>query len=699
MPSPRGGALQRFVDDRFVVDPDRSGRLPSLRFADHERGATTLIFALFMVPLLIMTAIVVDLGLAGTVDRQLKASADVAAVAAGFFLAGDGSASPVSSPQLACEAAVNSIKSNLKDFPKTATMSPTCAGTFPSDAKLCTDANTPKRTVSSVGSGNYLLTIDYPVPAADLQDSALTNGVGADDGPSSCVRMRVTIQRNTPPIFGALVGNKGFTIRQSSVVKAGLSPNGIAVPALLLLERSNCGSLVASGQGGVRVKATVATGGWIHTDTAAGGVGAVVPNSCQGGTSCNANNYSMVGTALPASGGPSIVAEDNATSGAVGKIGTFSLYPRINGAGGCTYPSGLSKAVTADPIVSRTPVDLRYNSAYGQNGLTIAALHAEGYAATTGYGPAGYAVIAGGLCSQNNTVWQSTNVYVNCPNGFSGTNVVFRGTTFVFTGPLNVSGGYVAFPNAQRIYVRGCPTCAKAVNVASNGFLSVNSGEAVPGKFDLVSALNAATDGAANVSPAAWPTVDCLADRAGPAAGGSTVNSTILASFGGQMYVHNATANWCQTFVYIGDNTPTYAASVITAGGNCTVSLPCPSSLPPAAATFDVNSGSSPPVSWSAPNQNISGPGGASPFDGLALWTEGGTVCSIGGQGALSSSGVFFYPNCNFTYTGQANTDNPLNAQFIGRSLNMAGQGVLVLNPNPKHSIAVAAPGNVQLIR
>jgi len=695
-------ANPRMIVRRFSSEADRGGVVPVFRVARGERGASTLIFALFMVPLLMVTAIVVDIGLAGVSDRQLKASTDVAAVAAGFFLAGDGSASPVSNPLLACEAAVNSIKSNVKDYPKASTMSPTCAATFPSDALNCVEGTTTKKTVTSVNSGAYQLKIEYPVPTSELQDPLLTNGVGADDGPSGCVRMRVSIQRSNPPVFGALLGSTGFVTRQESIVKAGLSPNGIAVPALLLLERSNCGSLVMSGQGGVRVKSTVSTGGWIHTDSAAGGNGAAFPNTCQGGTSCNANNYSMVGSALPpaAGGGPSIVAEDNTSSGAAGKIGTFSLYPRINGATGCTYPTGLNKPVTGDPIVSRMPVDLRFNSAYGQNGLTIANLHAEGYSDVTGFAATGYGVIAGtGPCSQNNTVWKSANLYVNCPNGFTGTNVVFRGTKVVFNGPLTVAGGYVAFPNAQRIYVRGCATCARAVSVTGNGILSINSGEAVTGKFNLTPALDAVNDGQAGGAPATWPTVDCLVDRSGPPSGGTTTNSTILGTFGGQLYVNNASANWCQTFVYLGANTATYSAAIVTQGGNCSASLPCPSLSPPTQPTFDVNSGSNPAISWSAPNQNVAGPGGVSPFDGLALWTEGGLSCSIGGQGALSSAGVFFYPNCNFTYAGQANTDNPLNAQFIGRTLNMSGQGVLVLNPNPRHTIAVAAPGNVQLIR
>jgi hypothetical protein len=56
-------------------------------------------------------------------------------------------------------------------------------------------------------------------------------------------------------------------------------------------------------------------------------------------------------------------------------------------------------------------------------------------------------------------------------------------------------------------------------------------------------------------------------------------------------------------------------------------------------------------------------------------------------------------PNCNFTYAGQADGNIPLAAQFIVRTLTMSGQGVLSLQPDSKHSIAVSSPGTVQLVR
>lgn len=669
---------------------DRASQEPGR--ARGDRGASFVLFTILMVPVLILTAIVVDLGLGKVTRSHLKAATDMAAIAAGFFLAGDGSASPVSNPQLACGAALASLKTNLGDLPSSASLSPSCSQNFPANALNCSN-DQPEKQTSVYDSPPYRVTIEYPVPAADLADGRFVDGVGTDDGLSPCARMRVSVTRTNAALFGSVIGSRGLSIDASSVVRAGLSPNGVAAPAILLLERNNCGSLTASGQGGVRVRGAVTSGGWIHADTAAGGVGSIGSSNCQGGTSCSANNYSIVGSNLPASagGGPSIIAESSDAS--VGRIGTYALFPRIGGAGGCTYPTGLNVPVTADPIVSRTPVDLRFNSPYNAAGAALSELHQTGYWATTHAAPAGYQVVSGQACNRDGVVWKAAKVFVDCPNGFSGKNVVFRGTHITFTGPLNVSGGYVAFPNAKELLVRGCTTCARGIYVSSGGRLSVNTGEAVSGKFNLTAALNAAADGSPNGAPATWPAVNCLVDRA------QAPNATTLASFAGSFSIQNATTNLCQTFVYLGDDKASYTQASKTVEGNCSVALPCPASTPPTKPIFDLNSGSQPAMSWTAPVQNLSGPSATSPFDGLALWTEGGLTCSIGGQGALTTSGVFFFPNCNFAYAGQANADIPLAAQFIGRSLTMSGQGVLSLQPDPKRSIAVASPGTVQLIR
>jgi hypothetical protein len=397
-------------------------------------------------------------------------------------------------------------------------------------------------------------------------------------------------------------------------------------------------------------------------------------------------------------------------------ISTYAQAGNVGGSIGCNAGSGINNPTTGNPIVSRSPVDKRYNLPTNPNGNNISTLHAAGYSYTTAAAliPSGYSrILSGAECSANNVVYKSASLLINCPTGFTGTNVVFTGTTFVFTGNLQIAGGFVAFPNAQAIYVRGCNGCQSGygIQVSSSGFLSVNSG--VTGVDSTGSTTNYITpaqlssyaDGVANTIPSsgsgsAWPYESCLAQRNGPGGGGSVDNQTIHATFGGSFNVQTSEVNLCQTFVYLGANSPQYQKLSITTGGNCSQSLPCPyggSNI----LQFNLNPGSKRPVQWTAPLHNLKGPDPSAPFDDITLWTEasGGATCSIAGQGAVAASGIFFMPNCNFSFGGQADSQNPVNAQFIARTLTMAGQGLLYLTPNPDQAIQVPHPGGPEIIR
>ena len=131
--------------------------------------------------------------------------------------------------------------------------------------------------------------------------------------------------------------------------------------------------------------------------------------------------------------------------------------------------------------------------------------------------------------------------------------------------------------------------------------------------------------------------VDCP-PSAGPGAGGSYNHATVLATFGSMISVQNATMDLCQTTVYAGSNRAvnqtngspaapmtTYSPLQVTSGGNCSVNLPCPASNHPDGfpGLLVINSGSSPAISWSAPNLSTGDVSVASPFEDLAFWTEG----------------------------------------------------------------------------
>jgi len=695
-----------------------------------DRGAIAVLFGLVLTSLLIVTAIVVDLGMDRATVRTLKSDTDLAAIAGGYFMAGNGLPNNVSNPRAACEGALQSIKTNIKDFPASPTAAPGsgCSG-FVADSASCIDGTTTKGVVTFTGAP-YVLKIEYPIYAADIANPLLAENIPGqpssdlDDGTSACSRMRITMSRTNPAVFSGIVGGGSRVITQSTTFKVNAATLGNGVPALLILERLDCATLDVAGQGGIKVSKSGALGGWIHSDTQAKPNatitynGSPIESNCGDpvATACNtstANDYSIYATSQP-SGGQSVIAEDNGST--AGLISTYAMVPGVNGAIGCHATSGINHQTTANAIVSRNPVDLRYNLAANPYGDNITTMHARGYGYTTkaslpstGYGR----TISSGGCSDDRVVYKEAVVLVDCPSGFSGQNVIFTGTTIVFTGKIEIRGGFLAFPNAEQIFVRGCNGCndSNGIDVESNGFLSVNSG--VTGLDRLGSTTNYITpaqlatyaSGVVGAIPSsgagsAWPNINCLSQAKGPGDGGTYDNQTILASFSGKMSVQSAEMNLCQTFAYLGASTATYQKLSQMTGLNCQTSLPCPF-LGTNQLQFVLNPGSKPPVQWTAPLHNLKGPSVDAPFDDLTLWTEasGGTTCSLSGQSQIVSTGIFFMPNCDFVYGGQADLSSPVNAQFIVRTLTMAGQGFLFLQPNPDQSIQVPHPGGPEIIR
>jgi hypothetical protein len=84
-------------------------------------------------------------------------------------------------------------------------------------------------------------------------------------------------------------------------------------------------------------------------------------------------------------------------------------------------------------------------------------------------------------------------------------------------------------------------------------------------------------------------------------------------------------------------------------------------------------------------------------FRRLVLWSEGTSEHAIGGQSSLVLRGVLFTPNAPSTFTGQAGQQQA-DAQFWTRTLEVKGQGTLVMAADPEASIARPLLG-VSLIR
>src|SRR5688572_18360946 len=118
-----------------------------LRSADPERGSVAVMVALLLSGVLVVAAIVVDLGMvrARAIDHQT--AADLAAVAAGDRLA---NADPVG----ACGAAIGSLQANLGVT--TPTASTVCAAM---GGTACSTPTGTAQATASVTSGKYVLSL------------------------------------------------------------------------------------------------------------------------------------------------------------------------------------------------------------------------------------------------------------------------------------------------------------------------------------------------------------------------------------------------------------------------------------------------------------------------------------------------------------------------------------------------------------
>jgi Flp pilus assembly protein TadG len=663
---------------------------------DDERGVVIVMTAFIMVALIVIAAIVVDLGQLRATRRQAQSSTDLAALAAGYYLSGRGSSDALAKPQDACRAALDSVRANVRELPIATTLD--CSALPASaEAPACT-AVTPTKTVTATGSGPFVLSVQYPVPASAIAESRYAGGVGANDG-NPCQRMKVSLRRTNQGYFTGVLGISSLSAGASTVVRGSTGRTGEGVAALLLLERVGCGALQTSGGGssgaGIYVQSSGANNPGVIVSDSAGVVGAAAPVVCT--TNENASGYAIYGTALPAAGGggPSITAEGS-SGGLPGIIGIRSLA--VAGRGGAVPVTGISPGPTEAGVISRAAADKKYNLPAANGGAAqIDTIHRTAYLRSTqgavAASAAGYRVLSGADCNgldTNVTPVPEAKVFVDCPSAFQAAYAVFpNATEVVFSGKVSVpNNALLALPVAREIYVRGCTSgCTGGGNFAISvaGTMRVNTG-------------------------GTGTTAVACSTRSGPGAGGSNLNWTRLATLGGPALV-TGSISFCQTFAYLGEDVTNYVRRTQTATGagpenypviaGCSVALPCPSDLG-GSAKIDISGGSG-TADWTAPNQLITQPKAADlamhPFEDLALWTESNVPSFLKGQGSNRTEGVFFTPNSPMTFSGQATQTQPLNAQFIARALTVSGQGTLNLKPNPADAVITPVAGTATIIR
>lgn len=642
-----------------------------------ERGSFIVLWAVLMLAMLTMVAIVIDLGAKRSYRRTNKSIADFAALAAGPKLA-------AGAPRTACSNALQNIRVNADRAPLNtitdAEITTTCnalAATCPSPLP----GATPSSALAKAPS--HVVTVSYPVLDADIVDPRLAGGSGLDDGANPCERMRIQIAQTEPTNFAGVIGVSQQTSVASSLVRASTDSSPTQTAALVVLERVECGALTTSGGKGsvLVIPADATTPGQIHADTEA----TAASPACGGSTN---KAFAVYGTKLVPSapegraGQPSILAEP-APSGApagscavpVGGVPGILDVVALNtnpARAASDVPTGVCPVPRAGVISSRKPVDEKYNSGSPGRITALRTAAAASPATAAAALAAGYAIfpdpaLPTDSCTMNTPrVVTAATVYINCAV-LDAVDLTFTGSTFVAAGTISVgSSAQLHFPVAKRLVVRGCAPCGNADTGVSN-----------QGTFLFGSTLSSGV-----------PT---------PCGTGVGVGAREIVVLSGPLKTGSSSfTSLCRTFLYMANQASPYQDTSAAVSASCADPVtPCPRNGGTNGDGYVTIFGT---IDWSAANEQLTPPDATHPYEDLALWTEAGTNASNGfdseieGASAIKTSGVFFLPNARISFTGQGDLNQVLNAQFIARKLEVSGQGTLKMRADPRNSVQIPEP-------
>ena len=305
-----------------------------------DRGVALILVSLSMVAMLLIAAIVIDLGSLRNSARQDQSIADFAALAAGQKLG-------LADFDGACEAAINSINTNAVGIPGI-TASSFCTTM---NSTVCSDPiSGSSQATPSTTSGKYTVTVHYPVPDTEIADAVY--GAGKKDG-TACERMRVIVTTSEPALLGTVAGHAGYSATRSATVKAaqGISKR---VPALWLLDPTGCVSLAVSGGSQITVGDTTASPivpGFVAIDS--------------DGTGCTGSS-----TTVSATGSGTVVKAIPTTGDTIGQIRLRAMPKSATSCAASTRHdcaqtdidnSRLLPQPTPGGRTTRAPVDWRWN--------------------------------------------------------------------------------------------------------------------------------------------------------------------------------------------------------------------------------------------------------------------------------------------------------------------------------------------------
>jgi Flp pilus assembly protein TadG len=387
--------------------------------------------AAIMSALLVVVALVVDLGGARTARSKDQNTADAIALAGAAKLDPTGGDN-----QAGCSAAWAYMVSNTA---VAATPGPSCIGF----AGSCVATTT--RHVA-ITSGDFTVTFTNPVPDDDAVFS--DQPVQAADA-SACQRFGVQITQT----WHNLIQSGSTTINVTAVARFAHSPGSVAAP-LILLDPHACQTLTVTGNSHVTTSTSTGQPGYVAIDS--------------DGASCPAGNKVIV----------------DATGNAQITAGAISMWALTTGNTARAYDPadvGVGRAFYPAPIASSAPVgrssvDWAYNCSAASSCPGAGPPAIDQLVAAEGTGaPAGFTRWSSLYsCSpSSDVVVAKGNWYVDCPSGIStSATITFRGGNIVTDGPISVGGNGSLRVNCDvALSSTACPT-----NPATTSTLYIRSG-------------------------------------------------------------------------------------------------------------------------------------------------------------------------------------------------------------------------------
>jgi hypothetical protein len=649
-----------------------------------------ILFALAMVGILFMVALVIDFSNVRNTRQDSKLLSDSATTAGLRSLAPDGVAHPW---QAACTA-LDYLTANESDLSLaveyrngagTVLVGNPCASLRNLEC-VATDSTTWAWIHAVAGEHTYDIKSAYMLPDANFpEDAAAYSGDVGAAAQGGCDQLAVIATKTDDAFFGGIGGAADYSTAIRSVGRVKIGDDGKAAIALVLLEQNDCQSLNwAAGSGALAVRGTADRPGIIHSD------------SRGDGDNCGSGDVVLEGKQNSGPRVRALAAPDNPAK--YGIISTFARFStRTNDANwtsnrmasgtevwacdpdsGASGPSPCTQGPTGNKRVTRKPADDRYLA-------SVVALRTEANGVFTAVAadatPAGYtaySTLPGNDCDlkgsdPNVTINFVGPVYVDCATLQIGNDklVTFANTVtkVAFKGNLNLSGtGTLDLRAPRQVFVHNLGGAGDALPAGSQGQIRVNQDAAASCEARQTADRNATTE---------------LVIRQGG----------LSSSAGGTVHL-------CSTFVHLMGGQVTGPPVDASAG-----TYPAPYSNSANTGTIKVQAGSH--LEWTAPNTISAAPTtGSYRFEDLALWSETQRDNEVGGGGDMVLKGVFYLPNTGpdaatggLTLSGGSSGAINLDAQLWVRKLHFNGGAEFRMRSNPADTVPAPVLEGLGMVR